>query len=121
MNRSPKYEEIRENGFCIFPDVVDAPLEESFDCIYSISVLEHLGLEEIDDVSAGMFRFTRIGGHLIHAIDHVHKGQGAAVHLTKLRRIAENLGVPASELDGVLATLDDDPETYFLSAESHNR
>jgi glycosyltransferase involved in cell wall biosynthesis/2-polyprenyl-3-methyl-5-hydroxy-6-metoxy-1,4-benzoquinol methylase len=104
-----------------FPDVLDESSEEHFDCIYSVSVLEHLGLEDIDDVCAGMFRYTRNGGHLIHAVDHVHKGKGAAIHLTKLRRIAENLGLPSSELDAALAMLDGDPETYFLSAESHNR
>jgi hypothetical protein len=104
-----------------FPDALDTPLEESFDCIYSVSVLEHLGLEQIDEVCVGMRRFTSSGAHLIHAIDHVHKGQGAASHLAKLRRIAENLGISGSELDDALSMLEDDPETYFLSAESHNR
>jgi glycosyltransferase involved in cell wall biosynthesis len=105
----------------LFPDDVDHGLEGSFDCVYSISVLEHVPLQEVERVCAGMRRFARQGGNLVHAVDHVHKGAGAAEHLAKLRRLTDSLNVSPNELDKALADLEDDPETYFLSAESHNR
>ena len=46
---------------------------------------------------------------------------GDAEHLARLRRITSSLGIADAELDRVLAELADDPETYFLSAEGHNR
>jgi hypothetical protein len=51
----------------------------------------------------------------------VLKGAADDEHLLRLRRLAGGLGVEAGELDAVLVALADDPETYFLSAESHNR
>jgi glycosyltransferase involved in cell wall biosynthesis/2-polyprenyl-3-methyl-5-hydroxy-6-metoxy-1,4-benzoquinol methylase len=97
------------------------PAGESFDCVYSISVLEHIPVGAVDDVSAGIGRLVKDGGCTIHAIDHVIRGAGEAEHLERLRRVACALGVGERELDRVLAELDDDPETYFLSAAGHNR
>ena len=84
-------------------------------------MLEHLPAAAIDGVCTGIRRATRRGGRTIHAIDHVLQGAGDADHLERLRRIVTGLGVAAGELDHTLATLADDTETYFLSAESHNR
>jgi glycosyltransferase involved in cell wall biosynthesis/SAM-dependent methyltransferase len=103
----------------LFPrDVGD---DEQFDCIYSISVLEHLPADALDGLGEQIARFGRNGGRTIHAIDHVLRGPGDAEHLDRLRRLARSFGIAAQELDALLATLADDPETYFLSAESHNR
>jgi glycosyltransferase involved in cell wall biosynthesis/2-polyprenyl-3-methyl-5-hydroxy-6-metoxy-1,4-benzoquinol methylase len=99
----------------------DLPDDARFDCIYSISVLEHLPTEALDRLGADIGRFTRNGGSTIHAIDHVLRGPGDAEHLARLRRLAASFGVVQRELDELLARLDADPETYFLSAESHNR
>jgi glycosyltransferase involved in cell wall biosynthesis/2-polyprenyl-3-methyl-5-hydroxy-6-metoxy-1,4-benzoquinol methylase len=99
----------------------DLPDDARFDCIYSISVLEHLPTEALDRLGADIGRFTRNGGSTIHAIDHVLRGPGDAEHLARLRRLAASFGVAQRELDELLARLDADPETYFLSAESHNR
>ena len=49
------------------------------------------------------------------------RGPGDDDHLVRLRRIAGGLGIADAELDETLARLADDPETYFLSAEGHNR
>jgi glycosyltransferase involved in cell wall biosynthesis/2-polyprenyl-3-methyl-5-hydroxy-6-metoxy-1,4-benzoquinol methylase len=103
----------------LFPH--DATEQERFDCIYSISVLEHLPIGAIDEVCAQIRRLARDGGHTIHAIDHVLRGAGDADHLLRLRRMVGSLGVAESELEQLLAELADDAETYFLSAESHNR
>jgi glycosyltransferase involved in cell wall biosynthesis len=97
----------------------DIPPGEVFDCIYSVSVLEHLPVEAIEEACAAMRR--RAGAYTIHAVDHVVLGAGAGEHLVRLRLIARSLGLEDAELDGVLVRLEADPETYFLSAEGHNR
>jgi hypothetical protein len=48
-------------------------------------------------------------------------GWGAEEHLEKLRRIAAGMGVAEPDLEAAIASLTDDPDTYFVSAESHNR
>lgn len=92
-----------------------------FGAVYSISVLEHVPLEAIDAVMAGGREILGEGGCQIHAVDHVLAGWGAEEHLEKLRRIASGMGVSGAELDAAIASLRDDPETYFVSAEAHNR
>jgi 2-polyprenyl-3-methyl-5-hydroxy-6-metoxy-1,4-benzoquinol methylase len=99
----------------------DLPDGERFDCIYSISVLEHLPTEALDRLGEDITRFGHDGGRTIHAIDHVLRGPGDAEHLARLCRVAASFGIALHELDELLARLADDPETYFLSAESHNR
>ena len=49
------------------------------------------------------------------------KGQGDAEHLAKLRLMVDGFGLGAENLDKMLQTLRVDPETYYLSAEGHNR
>jgi hypothetical protein len=93
----------------------------AFDAVYSISVLEHVPPDAIDGVVRASRRAVRRGVWHVHAIDHVHKGQGSAAHLANLRRIVTGFGSTGAELDHELAALSDDTETYFLSAESHNR
>lgn len=98
------------------------PLGDDYDAIYSISVLEHVPLEVIDSVmERSREMLAKQGGVSIHAVDHVLAGWGAEEHLEKLRRIATGMGISAEQLDATLAELKDDPETYFVSAESHNR
>ena len=103
----------------LFPD--DVAPGDRFDCVYSISVLEHLPPDAVDSACAGMLRSTRAGGCTIHAIDHVVLGRGAEHHREQLGRITGALGVAEDELEQLLGRLVDDPDAYFLSAESHNR
>ncbi len=91
-----------------------------FSVVYSISVLEHVPLEAIDSVMTGA-RDLLAEGCSIHAVDHVLAGWGAQEHLDKLERIAAGLGISAQELHETIAQLERDPETYFVSAEAHNR
>jgi hypothetical protein len=98
------------------------PLGDDYDAIYSISVLEHVPLDVIDSVmERSREMLAKKNGVSIHAVDHVLAGWGAEEHLEKLRRIAAGMGVNGEQLDAALAELKDDPETYFVSAESHNR
>ncbi|HEV7563458.1 MAG TPA: methyltransferase domain-containing protein [Solirubrobacterales bacterium] len=93
-----------------------------FGAVYSISVLEHVPLDAIDAVMEDAKALLAAkGGCQIHAVDHVLAGWGAEEHLEKLQRIAAGMGVSAADLERAIAELTDDPETYFVSAESHNR
>jgi SAM-dependent methyltransferase len=42
---------------------------ESFDAIFSVSVLEHVPVARISDVCKDMYRLLKLGGYLIHSID----------------------------------------------------
>jgi glycosyltransferase involved in cell wall biosynthesis len=95
--------------------------ERGIDCIYSISVLEHIPAELMVQVFAGMRKFLKPTGTSIHAVDHVHRGDGAAQHLAGLRFMIENSGFDVRDLDQMLVQMERDTETYYLSAESHNR
>lgn len=104
----------------LFPDA--CPQDMRFTCIYSISVLEHIPTEVIDIVAAGMDRFlASTNGYLIHAIDHVLRGNGDSHHLRNTTRLLKRIGFDQNEIDQVLTKIEIDIETYFLSAESHNR
>ncbi len=104
-----------------FHDILAGVSAGEFDCIYSISVLEHVPPESLRGVFRGLKRFLKPSGMSIHAVDHVHRGAGAAEHLANLRLMAEGFGFSQASLNGTLRQLTDDTETYYLSAESHNR
>ena len=104
----------------LFPDALP-PDEPPFDCVYSVSVLEHLSRAQIARVCEGIRRLTRGDNAVtIHAVDHVHRGRGAEEHRANLELVVEGLGLAREDLKALLERLDADPETYFLSAESHN-
>jgi SAM-dependent methyltransferase len=103
-----------------FSDELDIPAGD-FDCVYSISVLEHIDEQGLDAVARGMRRALAPTGHSIHAVDHVLRGNGDLEHLQRLRYLTNRVGIAGSELDNTLSSLSADTETYFLSAESHNR
>jgi Methyltransferase domain len=97
-------------------------VEGRFDCVYSISVLEHVP----NDAVAGVMKaagdlLEPTGGCSIHAIDHVVSGWGADEHLAGLREIVAGAGLEAAALDETIAALREDPDTYFVSAEAHDR
>ncbi len=117
LAEAPRVTFVRER----FDGATDGLAPDSFDAVYSISVLEHLSAEEFRGVVAGLHRFLKPDGVSIHAIDHVVLGRGAAEDDARLRLIVPLLGIDQSNLDPLLASIEGDPETYFLSAESHNR
>jgi hypothetical protein len=112
----PDVKFIREN----FSDNVSGLDEQSFDCIYSISVLEHIPHPALEHVIRGIRRYQKPGVNTIHAVDHVLMGMGSAHHRQTLSIIAENLGISDYDLESTLHKAELDVETYFLSAESHN-
>jgi SAM-dependent methyltransferase len=105
----------------LFSDRLTEIPEASFDCVYSISVLEHVDYTGLNGVLEGMKRCLTSSGRSIHAVDHVHRGRGAEAHLAKLRYLTSRLGIAEADLALALDELSHDTETYYLSAESHNR
>ncbi len=94
----------------------------AFDCVYSISVLEHVPVEAIDDVIAGSAEILRErGGCSIHAVDHVLAGWGADAHREGLERIVAASGLDSGLLERTISEMELDPETYLVSAEAHNQ
>ena len=104
-----------------FRDELDDVPTASFDCIYSISVLEHVPRPDFDRIIDGMKRCLRPSGVSVHAVDHVHRGRGDAEHFENLTYMLDRFGFPREELGRLARTWSDDTETYYLSAESHNR
>lgn len=99
-----------------------AGLDGDYACVYSVSVLEHVPPEALDAVTtASRELLAAEHGCSIHAFDLVLAGWGAEEHMTKLERIAAGLGIDKSDLGAAIDSLREDPETYFVSAEAHNR
>lgn len=102
----------------------------SIDCIFSISVLEHIWGEALQDVYRGIHKFLRPQGKSIHCVDHVLRGVAAEEHEENLKVILLNqlqLQNPAyavgnfeDEYKRMIGRLKYDLETYYLSAEGHN-
>jgi len=103
-----------------FGELVTGLTAGYFDAIYSISVLEHVPMEQVASVCHGIKKYAKAGGKSIHAIDHVLRGAGDLFHLRKLKLYAESLGIAPSRIDQLMSACELDPETYFLSAEGHN-
>ncbi|HEY8808841.1 MAG TPA: hypothetical protein VIM28_02365 [Solirubrobacterales bacterium] len=98
------------------------PLGDDFGAVFSISVLEHVPLEQVGTVvEAGHALVAKRGGCSIHAVDHVLAGWGADEHREKLERIVAALGLSEEDLATQIVAMESDPETYFVSAEAHNR
>jgi hypothetical protein len=97
-------------------------LGDGFAAVYSISVLEHVPLGQIGSVIESA-RALLVGnqGCSIHAVDHVLAGWGADEHREKLEAIVGALGLSGEDLAATIAEMERDPETYFVSAEAHNR
>jgi hypothetical protein len=97
-------------------------LDGDYDCVYSISVLEHVPLEAIDGVIGGAAEAVRErGGCQLHAVDHVLAGWGSDSHREGLERIVAAMGLDAAALAETIERMERDPETYLVSAEAHNQ
>lgn len=101
-----------------FDESLSAVPKNSFDAIYSISVLEHVPADKTTDLAKATNLFLKDGGKNIHAIDHVFKGLGQEFHETQLNNYFKGFGIKENYTT-VLNKLKDDVETYFMSAEGH--
>lgn len=95
--------------------------EGSFDAVFSISVIEHIPLPELKQVFAAMQTYLRPEtGLSIHAIDLINKGPGAEEQQPLFRALTRMSGLTDEVVNKVLDRMDNDIETYYLSAEAHN-
>jgi hypothetical protein len=102
---------------------------ELFDCIFSVSVLEHVPTENMEYLFNGIAQFLRPGGHSIHCIDDVVDGPTADWHFQELKEILalqfrlQNQRTSLSDarsdaenkLNQLHEQLHNDIETYYLS------
>ena len=116
VKRFPDVKIIRE----FFTDQMPMLEDASYDCIYSISVLEHIPFNDIPGVFDGIRKYLKNGGISLHAVDHVLKGNGDRQHHEKLELMVKEMGYEPEELSAVLTESKEDVETYFLSAYAHN-
>lgn len=109
----------------------DAPplTGETFDCIFSVSVLEHIPTEELQSLFEGVAQFLNPGGYSIHCVDDVVEGPTSDWHFHEVREVLalqHRLQNPAisladarqyakEQLHALYAQLQKDVETYFLS------
>ena len=106
-------------------ELSDLP-KETFDCVYSISVLEHFYEPALSATFEGIRKFLKPRGFSLHSIDHVVAGQGTEFHRNNLINILNHqfaLGAGGSgevRLDHLQRDLTNDVETYYLSASGHN-
>ena len=91
---------------------------KKFDCIYSISVLEHVPEENIEGLFDACKSHIKDSGVFIHAIDHVLLGDGQQSHEQKLSLMLKQLKLD-DQLDQLFKDIRDDVEAYYLSAEGH--
>ncbi|MBE7386050.1 MAG: class I SAM-dependent methyltransferase [Leptolyngbya sp. SIO1E4] len=104
--------------------------ESSFDCIYSVSVLEHIPQQGIEEIYNGIHKFLKPGGHSIHCVDVVIQGKGTQRHENTLRdvlylqKLLQEINFLRNDSDQIcnemLLRLKDDLETFYLSAMGHN-
>ncbi|MDH5649355.1 MAG: class I SAM-dependent methyltransferase [Gammaproteobacteria bacterium] len=93
----------------------------NIDCIYSISVLEHVPTPLIAGVMEDIVYALRpTKGWSIHAIDHVLKGHGDEHHMEKLGLILKHMNLTQDHLTKLTQQMEEDTETYYLSSEAHN-
>lgn len=112
----------------VFSDTLSGIEPASYDCIYSISVLEHVHEPGLGMLFSGIRRFLKPGGRSLHCIDQVLAGKDADFHRQQLIDIlsyqAQLSEQPARyllrEYADTMDRLLHDNEVYYLSAEGHN-
>ena len=133
-NGPTQYEEFRRiyRSVAIRREFFSAELTDleknSFDCIYSISFLEHLSGTPLEQVFRGISAFLSPRGMSLHSIDHVVAGKDADFHRRNLRDILSFQFALSGVADGSATSrctdlerrLVSDLDTYYLSASGHN-
>jgi len=104
-----------------FPSGTQHIKDESFDCVYSVSVLEHVPGQVASTFHREIKRLLKTGGFNIHAIDHVTMGNGADFHYENLVQWAAGFDITHASVDSILTKSNADADCYFLSAEAHNK
>lgn len=102
--------------------------EASLDGVYSVSVIEHVPIDDLAGLFSAMRKFLKPGGASIHCIDVVLKGwmteymrSAARVIMNLQHGLTQQTELAETEVYDELATrMESDLETFFLSAHGHN-
>jgi 2-polyprenyl-3-methyl-5-hydroxy-6-metoxy-1,4-benzoquinol methylase len=100
----------------------------SVDAIISVSVLEHVPLDQLAGLFGHIRTLLRPGGHSIHCVDSVIAGNDTAAHTQQLvavlgeqRHLADRNAPPDDrQYERLIRQLTDDLETFYLSGHGHN-
>ena len=113
----------------------DTPLtEKTFDCIFSISVLEHVPHIKLADIFIGISKFLKPSGFSIHCTDLVIAGQMADWHdegareIILLQNMMQNPSLDENQMRHQITAMFEkyyqniatDLDTYYHSAQGHN-
>jgi|SRR5271157_386409 len=103
-----------------FTEDIDAFEPRTFDCIYSISVLEHIPTPELTGVFKAIDRLLKPDGRSIHALDYVVSGATSDWHKTHAARVVALSGFSQEKFEALDGRLERDPEAYYPPAKSYN-
>jgi SAM-dependent methyltransferase len=119
----PKVRIIRARFQCGLPELAG----ETFDGIYSISVLEHVPEPTLGSTFEAIAAHLRPHGQSFHSVDCVIQGEATDYHAEQCfrifnyqRKLAGRTFVPREDLNQLLVTAESDVETCYLSAAGHN-
>lgn len=98
---------------------------DSFDAIFSVSVLEHLSMEAAAKCFRAIEEFLARGGASIHCFDFVLQGIAQEYDLTSARNILSHQALledrsTETGFDDLLQRLKGDVEAFFLSPQGHH-
>ena len=98
---------------------------QSFDGIFSISVLEHVAADSLSSCFDAIAEFLAPAGASIHCFDFILQGHGDAHDLANAQRIlAEQYRITGARSDesfeDLLQRLRNDVETFFLAPQGHH-
>jgi len=98
---------------------------QSFDCIFSVSVLEHLPATSVSPCFDAITEFLKPGGVSIHCFDFIVQGPGELDNRPMAERILSEQAriagqVSPEPLPSLLERMRDDLETFYLSPQGHH-
>jgi hypothetical protein len=114
VSRYPDLEFVRS------PFPPSEPLAGGYDAVFSTALLERLEPEEAGAEVAAARDLLAPGGVSAHAFAHVIAGWGEEASAARVLAVAEALGIDRAAAESELAAMKDDPQTYLVSAETHD-
>ena len=118
-NLEGKVNFIREEFGRFSPSIPD----NFFDILFSISVMEHIPLEQWENVFLDMVRVVKKGAIIIHTVDVPVDFDLAEKRLSALKELPNKVGLklldPATFFEA--ATARNDPSTYYVSPAAYAR
>lgn len=96
---------------------------QQFDAVFSISVLEHLGGEEVEECFGGIDESLKSGGISLHCFDFVSRGLHEDQDVIAAQKILDAQGnltqTSAPDVKELRSQMEADIETFYLSPQGH--